>query len=228
MKSLSAKLIVLIGIILLVVCSALAFISYYYSSNSVVNEVNKSLMQLAETGTKIVTAEVKAQINALEVLAKDRTIQNPDIPLDEKLLLLREEAERAGHITMGIADPGGLLTTCDKNYYILSMYPFFDDLLQGTPVVSDPMMDKGYMGLIMMFAVPIYHEGQVSGILVAIRSGDFLSTLMEQLAFGESGTAFMINSEGTAIANNDLSMVKYGDNVIENAENDPELAEFAE
>lgn len=228
MKSLTTKLILVISVLLLAVCGTVGIISYYYSSSAVVNEVNKSLQQLAEEGAMIVAAQLNAQINALEVLANNDIIKNPDIPIQDKMDILLTEAKRAGHIRMGIADLNGNLTSSNGAQSSIRDREYFLSAVAGTPSVSNPIVSKVDNSIIIIVAVPIYNDGQVNGVLVAIRDGNALSSITDQLVFGEAGEAYMISNDGTTIAHKNRDLVINMDNDFENVKNDPELEELVE
>ncbi|NLM20126.1 MAG: methyl-accepting chemotaxis protein [Peptococcaceae bacterium] len=228
MKSLTTKLILLIGIVLLVACGALAAISYYYSSGAVADEVNKSIEQIAIGGTTTVAAQLDAQINALEVMANSNIITDPEVPKLEKLRALINESQRAGHIRMGIADLNGTLTYSNGATIDIKNLAYFQEAAAGNPSVSDPMVSEIDNSLILTFAVPIYHDNQISGVLVAIRDGSSLSEITDELNFGATGEAFMINRDGTTIAHKDRKLVINRDNDFENVKNDPQLQELVE
>ena len=228
MKSLTTKLALLVAVVLLIVCGTMGVMSYYYSSQAVVDEIYKSLQQLAKEGTMIVTAQVEAQINALEVLANDETIKNPEVPMVDKLRALINETQRAGHVRMGIADLNGTITYSNGATSTIKDLAFFQEAVAGNPSFSDPIVSEADNSLTVFFAVPIYNEGQISGVLVAIRDGNALSKITDQLVFGETGEAFMINKEGTTIAHKDRKLVANRDNDFENVKNDPQLAELVE
>lgn len=228
MKSLTFKLISLMSIILLVVCVTFGAVSYVLSSNAVITEVNKSLEQMAKEGAMLVKARLDGQINAVMVMADNAFISNPANPLDEKIELLKAEAERAGHVRMGIAALDGTLTSSNGAVSDIKDREYFKTAAAGDPAVSDPIISKVDGSVIIMIAVPMKMEGQVSGVLVAVRDGNALSDITDQLVFGESGAAFMISKNGTTIAHQNRDLVLNMDNDFENVKSDPQLTSIVE
>ena len=227
MKSLSTKLMLFISLVLLVVCGSIGVIGYNSASKSVVSEVNKSLEQLAKEGVMIVKARMDLQWNSLEVLASNSSIRNPDIPPTDKLRLLTEEAERAGHIRMSIADLKGNAIANDGSLSNVKDRPYFKAALTGERGVSDPIISKVDGSVVVIFSVPIKNNGKVIGVLQAIRDGNALSDITDQLTFGKAGSAFMITSNGATIAHQDRELVKSLNNDLENAKEDSQLADLA-
>jgi chemotaxis signal transduction protein len=227
-QSIITKLVLLFSLVLLVVCGTLGVVSYNFSSKAVVNEVDITFEQLAESGAMIVEEYVNAQIDSLEVLANNAFIRNPAISIGDKMEILMEEIERAGHIRMGIADLSGSLTSSNGAVSDIKDRSYFRDAAAGKPSVSDPIVSKVDGSVIMTYAVPITYNGQISAVLIAIRDGYDLSNLTDKLVFGEFGEAFILNKDGTTVAYNDRELVEKMDNDFENVKTDPELADLVE
>jgi methyl-accepting chemotaxis protein len=99
--------------------------------------------------------------------------------------------------------------------------------MQGQKYVSDPLISKSDSSLIMAFAVPIKYNGQIVGILVAIRDGNDLSNFIKDITFGKSGKSNMINNTGTFIAHADKEIVVNMVNIIEDSKKDSTLVPLA-
>lgn len=75
MKSLTLKLIVYCSILLLVVCVGLGTISYSFARNAVLDEVYKSLQQIAEEGSMIIREAVDGHLRAVGTFANNADIK---------------------------------------------------------------------------------------------------------------------------------------------------------
>ncbi|MGI6778464.1 MAG: methyl-accepting chemotaxis protein [Acetivibrionales bacterium] len=228
MKSLSKKLMVYCCILLLIVCGSLGFFSYFNSANSVRNEVNKSLEQMAVQGALIVQEAAEGQLSALEAFANNEKIKDPATSLQEKITLLIDESKRAGHIRMGIADLNGSLTSSNGAVSDIRDRQYFIDASNGKPSVSDPIISKVDGSVLVPLAVPIKNNDRVTNVLVAFRDGNNLSDITDQIVFGETGAAYMITKDGTTVAHRNRELVLNMDNDFENVKKDPELAGLVE
>ena len=75
-----------------------------------------------------------------------------------------------------------------------------------------------------MISVPLYDEnGQIAGILYMKKDGIALSDITNQVTFGETGSAFMINSEGTNIAHPNSEKVIKQENAFNLVKDNPNL-----
>ncbi|TCU75507.1 methyl-accepting chemotaxis sensory transducer with Cache sensor [Tissierella praeacuta] len=228
LKSIKTKLTLSYGVLLFVVCIGLGLISYKTASKVLAKSINESLYQMAKEDAKVVTEGMRVQFNALEALAESHWIKSDELTLDEKLDLLNIEVKRSGHIDMNIADINGnsrntngiSSNILDRDYYI--------EALSGKVVVSDPIVSKTDNKVVICYAVPIKDGSTIKGVLIANRDGNVLSDFTSDMQYGENGAVFMINKQGTTIANKDRSLVMEMDNIIEDAKDDPELQSFAE
>ncbi|WP_186005511.1 hypothetical protein [Clostridium sp. DL-VIII] len=78
MKTIKAKLIILIGILLLVVSSGFGIISYINASNALVSNITKTLPEIAIQASNTIQANLDNQLNSLEVAAKIASLNNDE------------------------------------------------------------------------------------------------------------------------------------------------------
>jgi len=228
LKSIKTKLTLSYGVLLFVVCIGLGLISYKTASKALSKSINESLYQMAKEDAKVVTEGMGVQFNALEALAESHWIKSNELTLDEKLDLLNIEVKRSGHIDMNIADINGNSRNTNGVSSNISDREYYIKALSGKRVVSDPIVSKTDNKVVLCYAVPIKEGDTVKGVLIANRDGNVLSDFTSDMQYGESGAVFMINKQGTTIANEDRNLVMEMDNIIKNAEDDPELESFAE
>jgi len=222
MKSITAKITLLFGILIFIICTGLAVFAYYSASNALKTNIDENLLEIAKADAKIITEKVNIQFNALQALAESPWIKSNDLTLEEKVKLLRNEVQRNGHINMFIADTNGDCVNTDGVTMNLRERDYFQKALSGIANVSDPIINKLDQSVVIIFAVPIKEADQVTGVLVAIQDGNCLSEYTHEMESGNR-EVFMINDEGTTIANSDQSRVMEMYNIFEQYAADPEL-----
>ena len=84
MKSLKAKLILSLSILLLIVCIGLGVTSYYFSSKALIEKVGETLPQLATQAANVVENHINGRLNLLEIVATDDELNDPEIPWEAK------------------------------------------------------------------------------------------------------------------------------------------------
>lgn len=222
-KSIKTKLSLLFGLLLLVICIGLGVVAYIQSSNAVTSTIDESLTRMAKESSKVVTSRVREQLNAMEALADSDWLKGSGLTTDEKLNILKEEAKRSGHLRMGIGDLSGQVRLTDGSSANFADRANYQSALQGQSAVSDPLVSKVNNSIVVSYSVPITSNGKVTGVLIATRDGDELSSYVSDVAYGKSGYAFMINKSGTVVAHPDKSLVLKMDNSFDQVKNEPEL-----
>ena len=227
-KSIKTKLVLFFGVLLLAICAGLGILAYIASANALSSSIDESILQMAKESSKVVRGRVDTQIKALEVLAETSLIKEDNLTVDEKLSLLQNEVERCGHLYMFIADMEGNAKYTNGNTSVIADRDYFIKAKSGEWAVSDPVLSKTVNAMVVLYAVPIKDGDTVKGVLIAAREGNELSTLTNDIKFGESGTAFMLNKQGTTVAHKDNNLVLNMDNDFENIKTDSDLKQLVQ
>ncbi len=226
MKTIKAKLIILISILLLVVSSGFGIISYINASNALVSNITKTLPEIAIQASNTIQANLDNQLNSLEVAAKIASLNN-DEP-DKLMETLKAEAKRNGSIKIGYADLNGNITYTTGEQTNIKDTTYFKKSISGENFIDDPVVNEGKTAMTMVYSVPIKNDTSITGVLVSVRDGMELSEMIKKISFGKTGSAYMINSQSNSIAYKDPSMPLNQYNSIREAEKDPNLAGIAD
>lgn len=229
MKSIKLKLVLVFSILLVIVCAGLGISTYTISSNALVSNVNSELTELSKQGASIVLASLNEQWTSLEVFAQNDVIADPSIPWDKKLSEMQKEIKRTGDINVMIADTQGNTKSPDGKDVSIKDREYFQKAIKGERAVSDPIEDKTSPGrMIITYAVPIKWQDNIVGIVFKVADGNGLSEITNQITFGKTGKAYMINKDGTTIANYNKELVLKADNASKNLAKDPSLKDMVE
>lgn len=228
LRSIKTKLALSFGVLLLLVCAGLAFISYYLSSDAIATTIDESLSQLADEAAAVIENKTESQFNTLEALAQTEFVQSDRLSLEQKLLQLKNEAERNGDLRIGIADIQGNAKFTDGSSADVSDRDYYKKAILGESAVSDPMISKISNTLVMSYAVPVKEENQVKAILIATRDGNALSEATGGIHFGQAGEAFMISKTGITVAHNNKELVNNMYSVFEEVKKNAALKPLVE
>ncbi len=226
-KSIRTKLSLFFGILVFFICAGLGVISYITASQLLSSNINESITQMARESSKGVTRELKVQTNALEALAGNEWLRSNALSTDEKLKLLESEVIRSGHIRMGIVDLQGNAKFTDGTSSNVAEREYFKNTLGGNISISDPLPNKVDGTVVLVYAVPVKENNNVKKVLIAVREGNALSNFTNDIKYGDSGQALMINSEGTTIAHQNSELVMEMYNTLEETKKDVELQPLA-
>jgi len=228
LKSLKAKIVLFFAPLFLIAFLGLTVVLYNVSATSIENEATNSVANVAYQGAKIVQSRINAELSTLESLAALPEIYDSSIPVEEKLSILKKEVEHKGHVRMGIADASGIMACTDDTTIDVKDRVHFIKPMAGESAVSDPIVSKHNGSIIICFGVPIKENGQITGVLIAVREGTTLSEVVDDINFGESGKAFVINKSGTTIAHADTEQVLNMVNAIELSKEDQSYESLAQ
>ncbi|WKY47404.1 methyl-accepting chemotaxis protein [Eubacteriaceae bacterium ES3] len=237
MRSILSKLVVYFSAMILGVCVIFAGISIYSTSNSVIDEVEHSLVWKADDAAEIIKGRNEQNYIYLEGIAATNMISSSSVSIDEKMALLLNIVEESDRFTrIGVSDLAGTLYLSDSyglrgQTVDITTRDYFHASAAGARGIMNPVLsvnpdDNG--GLVMVYSVPIYENSQVSGVLVAVADAAFLSEMVDEMTFGETGKTFIIDGTGTMIASVNRELVQNTFNPITLAETDPAYTALAE
>lgn len=207
------KLIVSIASMLFFVCAGLGLISYWQSSQALVNNVYDALKGKADDAAKLVYSKIQGDIKAMEGVAQNPIIRNMDYT--QLTELLKAEEKRLGYSSMGVAGLDGILRMSDGNISNISDHPGFQKATAGRSSIGDPAMSAHTSTMVVMETVPVLNEeGAIAGVLVAELDATHLNSITSDVKYGKNGYAYMINREGTTIAHPNVDNVLNGENRI--------------
>lgn len=227
-KSIKIKIIVFLSILVLLLSAGLGAGGYLFASKALIQKVEETLPQLAEQGAKIVEKELETNFENLEIIANMSQIYSTNDPWDEKQSILAEYAKKLGYIRLGIADLNGDMMATDGSKTNILDREHFKQALAGNRFVTSPFSSKLDNSMILAYAIPIKNSNRVVGVLVAIGHGNSLSTITNEIVFGQTGRAFMLDENDYNIAHVDESLVINMNNTFENLKEDPSLQPLAE
>lgn len=228
MKSIKAKMIINLGAVILMICLGLGIISYFTSNKALISTVNSTLPQIATQTASSVEQKVTGDLMVLESIASRADITDLNNPYEKKLEIFKGEVERLGYIKMGMADLNGEALYTDGNLINISDREYFQKAKSGLRNISDPIISKTDDSIIISYAVPVKINNSIVGVLTCTVNSDTLSNFTNNVKFGVTGNAFMINKSGVVVAHNNVDLVKKMYNPIEEAKKDTKLKGLAD
>jgi len=225
MKSIRTKLLTFLGIVIGVICIGFGITSFVSSSNALTSNLGKTLPKIAEQAASNIGGRVEGQLDSLEVIASNDDISSIKNPWKNKMPILLKEVKRSGNLKMGIADINGDVKFTNGKSVNISDRAYFKNALGGESNVSDPLVSKSDGSIIVVYAVPVKNNNEVVGVLISLRDGNELSTLTNQVKFGQTGNAFMISKNGTTISHSNKDLVLKMYNVVSESKKDASLTD---
>ena len=217
--NLSKKIIAIVVALILVVSLGLGIISILISKNAVKNEVNNSLQELAREGVRHIDSAMSGNLKELKEVAENDEIKSMD--LERQARFLNENMERLGYKEMGIVDKDQMFNVASSGDRIdVSGDAYSGEVLSGKMTTSDLFVSKLDETVIMVYAVPIINDGVVVGALVGDKEATELSSITDQMGYGENGYAYIISPEGTIFCHPNKENVINQENIFRDIEED--------
>jgi methyl-accepting chemotaxis protein len=94
---------------------------------------------------------------------------------------------------------GKTIATNSGKEFDLSTRDYFHQALQGQVVISDPLVSKETGNMNVFVAAPVMRDGEVVGVAGGSIPTDYLRESMGLAMMGDTGDAYLINSEGYMI-----------------------------
>lgn len=228
MKSMKTRIIIVFSILLFSVSGIITILSLYNSQSTISNQTKDIMIDVAKQAARTVQQTVEVRFSNFELLASTYIITDSSIPMADKLNLLNDEVKRNNHIKMGIATLDGDMVATDGSKANINDTDYFQKAATGARFVSDPAFNAEYNKMVITYAIPIKLESKVIGVMIAVRDAKYLSDITDEVTFGKSGKAYMINSAGVTVAHYERELVSGMNNTLEAAESDPKLKSLAE
>ncbi len=232
LSSIKTRMILLLGLIILSVSIGIGLLSYYLSSQALIRNFELMLCEMAEESAVLLESNIAGSFDLLDMMIYD--LKDSKLTAKQKSTKLKMQEVRGNYYLLGIADRKGKLITSAEKEIDINELSVYQKAIKGEQAVSDPMEDVfGISGissdtLVIVYASPIKVGSEVQGVLIAVKSGNDFCTLVNDISFGKTGSAFMINEKGEMIAHNNLSLVFDKTNMIQKAEQDKSLRQMAD
>ncbi|HHY81579.1 MAG TPA: HAMP domain-containing protein [Clostridiales bacterium] len=227
MKSIKSQLIIIVAILTCVICGALGLLSYQYSRNAVISQINSSLEELAGSSAQLVGSQIEVQLTFMEALSENNIITD-SADQQQMLAFIAEEAERMGFDVLAVVDLNGNAKRSDGQVLNIADRDYFQNAVNGISSVSDVIISKTTGEPIVCYAVPTRRNGKVTGVLYGVRGAGELTELTQNITFGGHGYAFIIGADGTMLAHPNKELVYNMVNYINEAKNDKSLEQLAD
>ncbi|MCD4712919.1 MAG: methyl-accepting chemotaxis protein [Clostridiales bacterium] len=209
-KSIAKNIIIRICAIVIIVSLSVGGISIFMSRNAMIKQVEIALSDTTHLGAEKIEIAVDDRLQILEEIASRERVKTMVIKTQRQAL--KDDIERLGYLDMAIITLDGTATyIIGENTADLSERDYVKKALNGTSNVSDVLISKVTNSAVLMYAVPIMDRGKVIGALIARRDGNALFEITDEMGYGETGYAYIINDKGVTVAhpNRDLVMDQF-------------------
>lgn len=211
-KSLKSRMATFNLLIIILIIIAMGTLSYKFFEISIYSSTDDMLLNKAIDAASLADERISKYILNIESVAKYQKIKDPDVELDVKLQVLKDEMARLDYIDMGIVDLNGIIIFTNGKDLNVEDREYFQRAKKGESFLTEPFMNRATASRQIAVSTPIIDEnGRTVGVLVGFKEVEQLYGIVEDIKLGETGNAFLINEKGEALTYGDKELVESGE-----------------
>ncbi len=217
MKSLKTKIITVVCLLVVLSLSVVGGVVSTLMYTTSVSTLKQTMTETAAITSEYIDKTVEVYRSILVEISLLTRLTNDQYSPAERGQILKDKCtyykfDDAGYITLdGISYP---------NMNDLSNRDYFKAAKNGSFYITEPFYSDIYKDMIVVMAAPVMKDNKVDGAVYLTTKANFLSNITNSINIGISGTAFILDSKGTFIANQDHNAVLNKTNLIEQSKND--------
>jgi methyl-accepting chemotaxis protein len=224
-KSLKTKLIVCTAVIVCLTAILNLIIGIAASYKSTTENVASDLHSIGVTADVAISNSLNNMKLGIQSVAKSDVIGKSNA---EMMNLLDNQKSGMGYQSLSVVDNTGTIISSDadldgKN---VADQDYFKNALAGQTYLSTSTYDINKK-LCVILCTPVSNASHYSGIVMATYDPQVYSNIIKNITVGKTGNVFMLDKQGTVIANIRPEVVTSRTNLIEKAKTDSAYATSA-
>lgn len=207
MRTIGSKLI--LSIVLLVIGGSvlLGFFTYLNSSRALLAQAEITLNEKSMDTAHYIEERFKRSFVELEALAESREVRSMDENIQNNYLAGQLE-NQSDYLTFAIITSDGVSHYLDGTTADLADRQYVIDAFNGQTTLSSSIISRVTGEPVFMMATPIETVTGEPALLLARMDGYYLSSIVDEIGFGEGGYAFILDETGKIIGHPERTLVK--------------------
>lgn len=213
-RSIKVKIIMFLIPMLLMAFILLSLLGYKFASDSL-RESNLNIMSdVTNAAAKRANDQIEGEIKNLEVVASNPQISDANIPLKDKIEIIKPALKTIGQLQLSISDKNGHSIDTDGNEKEMKTSQSFMKSISGDNFITNPYIDQATKKKVISYSVPIKDSGNnVIGVITSVKDCADFSKLNEGTNFLKTGSSLIVDSNGNFIVAKDESLVSENKNI---------------
>lgn len=227
--------------LIIVICTVFTIFPIFLGYKSILHNSTSILSSLSGQVGRDIDQIIKLQSEEAQMIADAPIFFNENVSSEETIAYLDDLVSKYGYKRATIIDKNGQVV-CANSEIIkmmteqsgstmnvdMTQKPYFISAMEGNIYFSEPYLSQADSKLQIAIAAPIYKGTEIEGIIYLARTAEDFVEITNRISFGETGRAFMVNSEGAIITSTDMEEVTNHTNYIELAKEDANYKELAD
>ncbi|APM40270.1 methyl-accepting chemotaxis protein [Clostridium kluyveri] len=221
MKSIKIRIIILISLLSIIVCTGLAMQLYNSSKNILVQDVRQTMPNFVTQGSENINQFVINQFTILEELGSSEnlpTTVNNNTDIQNIKEILSKKTKSLGSLKMAVINSQGTAIYDNGEIEDVKNTDYFKKAISGERVVTDPIKIGKEASPVVVYAVPIKTNNNITGVLISVRDGYELSNFVKNIKYGKSGDIIILNKQGETIGHSNIEIAKKSIHIEESTE----------
>ncbi len=182
-----------LSLIPLIIVGVFAFLQ---SQNALKDKTTEQLQMTATNNAATITDWLDSRKKDLVVMASNSRIQSMEAD-KVKEALDQFDAGWGRYETLFVTGMDGKsIATNDNSEMNLADRDYFKEIQSDKVVIAQPVFSKATGNFVLVVASPIKNEGRIIGMVGVTVPMNYIAELMSAAALGETGEAYLINSDG--------------------------------
>ncbi|SDP15658.1 methyl-accepting chemotaxis protein [Clostridium gasigenes] len=228
-KSIKGSMIRSFGALIVVITLVFSGVFYLEAKKSNINNTMDMMDTMSVQAANLVEAKLSEEVTRGLSVANDPIIRDSKSSIEDKKRVLNNNKELYGHKSIGIATTDGKLILTSGDPIDISERELFKETMKGNVYIADPYISSIDGAMVIAYGIPIKdNNGKVTSMIQYTSLADEISNSVKDIKFLKTGSAYMLNKEGTVIAHPNQELVNTFDNSIKASKSDVGLKELAE
>lgn len=207
MQSIRSRLVKYFFTTVVVALVVLATVVYMLTSIAVFEREQEAMNVDANLIAQFFEKSIINEFETLEVIARNDIFKANKSSMDEKLSYLMTEQVINAYTVMDYVDTDGNAYLTSGQIIDVSDRAYFKKALAGERAISDIIISKADGTLIFVYAVPIFENNEVTGIVVAVGDASKLSEYLASSDRYEHAKSIVVEPSGKIVASTDVNDV---------------------
>ncbi|MCM1388468.1 MAG: methyl-accepting chemotaxis protein [Bacillus sp. (in: Bacteria)] len=217
MKKIQTKIMLMVIVATLGVSIVNSVQSIAITRDSTISAIEQTLTETTQLAASSAQNMISTYTLTIAEIAANPIFTNDKYSLAQKQDLLQKRVDAYYMRMGGMTDVSGYDMIHDTD---VSGEPFFQRAIQGETYMSTPYIDGDDSYLVV--AAPIMEDEKIAGVLYFQCDTYILQSIVEEVQIGEEGESYILDKDGVTIACGDKQAVLDRENIIEEAEANPD------
>lgn len=215
--------------ILIIACIGIFLTSVSYLKSMITESNIDTMKKIVELSRDSVEASYYAKIEKLRAVVNTPEIASKELSLESKINYLIENNLLGDAKRIDIIDKDGNGYDSNGDEFDGAGEYTYENIIAGNEYhITGPYPSTIDGSLCMKYTLPIKNNGELIGVISLVEDGESINEFVENISFGKSGYAMIVDSDGYLVVGKDQELIE--NEVIlfdEELENDEKYADIS-